>query len=93
MAGIAKPLPAQAIEVFVERHWRVKHAGAMIFSSPSNLVWIKIDEMVNELIRCLSFDIKLIEHFCRKMFNVVCDDDIRSAENGGSQYVPIIRIR
>jgi hypothetical protein len=68
----------------MKRHRRVTQAGAIFFSSVPNFIRIKIDEMINELIWGLSFNIEFIGQVDGKIFRLedaVADANAFSSES------------
>ena len=54
--------------------------------------WGEIEEMHDELIGMLCFDIELSENLLRKISHVTRHDDAGAAADGGCQYVAILRV-
>src|SRR5579863_9612273 len=71
-------LKFQSLDVFPHTFRRILEALAMVLRCFNDEPWREIEEMHDELVRMLSFDVEFFKDLRRKIGQVASDDDTRA---------------
>jgi hypothetical protein len=84
---------AESLEQIGQRLRRVNQRCRLLLQDLDNCGWSKFEQIRKERVRMLRNDAERFERHVGEVVRVVGDDHTRMGPDGGSEDVPIVRIR